>query len=187
MGVEQFWAKGVWGQGIVVGSMDTGVQYSHESVKANYRGNKYGWHDPYYHTKTPTDDIGHGTHTMGIMVGRTGSTGVAPDAKWMACKGCIRLGCSVYRLIDCAQWFICPSNADGHCREAPFVAFHGWGYDGSATFFDEILAAYDASGIHAVFPVGNLGPRCGSTVYPSKSSSRFLDARICEFSMCFNI
>ena len=56
------WAEGFRGQGIVVSNVDTGVQYTHEALKENYR-TEYGWFDPYEGTKIPNDQDGHGTHT----------------------------------------------------------------------------------------------------------------------------
>src|SRR5436309_2789214 len=76
-----------------VSSIDTGVRYTHEALKGNWVGGSYGWYDPYKGQATPYDDHGHGTHTMGTIAGSKG-IGVAPGAKWMACKGCDPSGCT---------------------------------------------------------------------------------------------
>jgi subtilisin family serine protease len=89
---------GVRGEGAVVANIDTGVQYNHPALVAQYRGNlggsfdhNYNWWDPSHvcANNTPCDNVDHGTHTMGTMVGKAGTTkiGVAPLAKWIAAKG----------------------------------------------------------------------------------------------------
>ena len=162
------WAEGFRGQGVVVSNVDTGVQYTHEALKGNHRA-EYGWFDPYNGTTIPSDQHGHGTHNMGTLVGKSKVIGVAPEARWIACKGCSTDGCSGLSLLECGQWTACPTDPDGqnpNCAMAPLVTSSSWGSyyaDGSC---DEILAAYDAAGIHAVFAIGNGGPRCSSTTYP---------------------
>jgi hypothetical protein len=74
-----------------VASIDTGVQFDHPALAAQYRGknpdgtvdHNYNWFDPagVCPTDAPCDNNGHGTHTMGIMVGDDGGNnviGVAP-------------------------------------------------------------------------------------------------------------
>ena len=84
------WDLGFRGQGIVVASMDTGVDYTHPDLTAQWRGGSNSWYDPYgQHPTVPTDVNGHGTWTMGVMVGRDNggtSIGVAPQATWIAVK-----------------------------------------------------------------------------------------------------
>ena len=94
------WAQGATGAGIVVSSVDSGTDYTHPALVNQYRGNNgdgtfthdYNWYDAYGDCASgPCDLDGHGTHTMGTMVGDDGSTnqvGVAPGAKWIAAKGC---------------------------------------------------------------------------------------------------
>jgi len=82
---------GVTGAGIVVGQSDSGVDGTHPELRDQYRGNTaggpagddYNWLDPWNHTPAPTDSGGHGTHTLGTVVGQ--NVGMAPDATWIAC------------------------------------------------------------------------------------------------------
>jgi subtilisin family serine protease len=83
------WDLGLTGQGIVVASMDTGVDSLHPDLAIKWRGGNNSWFDPHGVYTAPHDSNGHGTQTTGLIVGgdTSGSTiGVAPDAKWIAVK-----------------------------------------------------------------------------------------------------
>ncbi|MGH2354337.1 MAG: S8 family serine peptidase, partial [Chloroflexota bacterium] len=94
---------GATGEGIVVGVIDSGAQFDHPALVRQYRGNKgdgefdhnYNWYDPSAvctsPALTPCDNVGHGTHVTGTIVGDDGGAnkiGVAPGARWIAAKGC---------------------------------------------------------------------------------------------------
>jgi len=81
-GVSAVHADGVWnqtglrGDGIVVGTMDTGVEWTHSALKGHYRGwngatadHSYSWHDAIAPSPAPLDDNHHGTHVTGTMIG----------------------------------------------------------------------------------------------------------------------
>jgi subtilisin family serine protease len=54
IGADEVWADGITGQGVVIGNIDTGVDYLHEALVDHYRGNlgggtfdhNYNWWDP---------------------------------------------------------------------------------------------------------------------------------------------
>src|SRR5881397_2328398 len=116
----QVWSSfGDRGDGIVVANIDTGVQFDHPALVRQYRGNlgggnfdhNYNWFDPenVCGTPVPCDNVAHGTHTMGTMVGDDGDPGtnqigVAPHAKWIAAKGCESSSCSLDALLRSGQW-----------------------------------------------------------------------------------
>lgn len=87
------WAQGITGQGRLVMDIDTGVHPNHPALNFKWRGthvpSSQAWFDP-LGTTVPSDCDGHGSHTMGTMVGYSPSTGdtvgVAPDAEWIAAK-----------------------------------------------------------------------------------------------------
>src|SRR4029078_11389119 len=72
-GADQAWADfGVDGSGIVVGSMDTGFDPTHPALAGKWRGGTNSWKDIINNQPSPYDDHGHGTHTIGTMVGGDG-------------------------------------------------------------------------------------------------------------------
>ncbi|MDP8208489.1 MAG: S8 family serine peptidase [Candidatus Electryonea clarkiae] len=97
-GVEQInaewaWEEGYTGEGILVGVIDTGVNYNHPDLEEqlwdggddypNY-GYDFGLDDD-----DPMDEYGHGTHVAGTVCGdgENGTqTGVAPDAVLVCMK-----------------------------------------------------------------------------------------------------
>ncbi len=84
------WALGTTGRGIVVASLDSGVDASHPDLGPRWRGGNDSWLDPYgQHPVGPVDMTGHGTATMGVILGgdASGTTiGIAPGATWIAAK-----------------------------------------------------------------------------------------------------
>lgn len=50
--------------------------------------------------------VGHGTHTTGSVCGKT--VGVAPKAKWFACRGCDTEYCLEDALLECLHFMAAP-------------------------------------------------------------------------------
>ncbi|KAF0719850.1 Aste57867_740 [Aphanomyces stellatus] len=166
------WAKGFSGKGVVVANIDTGVRFTHDAVKANWR-KEFGWFDPIGNSPTPVDTHGHGSHTMGSIAGQNG-VGVAPDAQWVACVGCSTAGCPQAALSGCAEWLLCPKDAAGKpdCKKAPHVINNSWGSnDGQANWFEPAIKSWRAAGIVPVFSNGNNGRTgCGTVGSPGVSA-----------------
>jgi len=73
------------GAGIKLAIIDTGIDYSHPDLAANYGGG----YDFVNGDGDPMDDHSHGTHVAGIVAARddgAGVVGVAPDAELYALK-----------------------------------------------------------------------------------------------------
>jgi subtilisin family serine protease len=173
------------GDGIVVGNIDTGVQFDHPALVRQYRGNlgngsfnhNYDWFDPsdICPAPKPCDNVAHGTHLMGTVVGDDGDPGpnqigVAPHAKWIAAKGCEDFSCSDVALVASGQWMLAPTNLNGRKPKPslrPDVVSNGWGGAGDDDFYQQIVQDWVASGIYPAFSVGASGPQCGSVGAPA--------------------
>ncbi|WP_371403815.1 S8 family serine peptidase [Kribbella sp. NBC_00662] len=193
-GVANIKANQVWsqygdkGEGIVVASIDTGVQYDHPALVKQYRGNNgdgtfnhnYNWFDAAGTSpNAPSDGNGHGTHTMGTMVGDDGAgnqIGVAPGVKWIAANGCCP---SDAALISSGQWMLEPTDLQGQNPDAskrPNVINNSWGstLPSNDPFMEDITLAWTASGIFGAFANGNSGEGgCNTSGSPGSLTSNY--------------
>ena len=168
------WDLGYKGQGVVVANLDSGVDLSHPDLAARWRGGTNSWFDPYgQHPASPVDLTGHGTGTMGVMVGGdAGGTaiGVAPGAKWIAARIFNDKGASTATAIHAAfQWVLDP-DGDPNTADAPNVVNNSWsyGYAGTCNLaFQPDVQALRAAGIVPVFAAGNFGPGTSTSVSPA--------------------
>ncbi|MET8003445.1 S8 family serine peptidase [Nonomuraea glycinis] len=181
VGAPRVWDElGNRGEGVVVANIDTGVQFDHPDLQANYRGHNpdgsvshaYNWFDPAQicPTSAPCDNNGHGTHTMGTMVGANG-IGVAPGAQWIAAKGCEANSCSDASLLSAGQWILAPTDAAGANPRpdlAPDIVNNSWGGAGFDPWYKETVEAWVAAGIFPAFSNGNEGPSCTSSGSPGQ-------------------
>ncbi|MGC4754879.1 S8 family serine peptidase [Micromonospora trifolii] len=199
IGADRVWSQlGVTGTGIVVGSSDSGVDGGHPALRAGFRGGDDSWYDPWDDTRSPTDQGGHGTHTVGSAVGRDG-IGVAPDAQWVGCVNLDRNLGSPAHYLDCLQFMLAPFPAggdpftDGRPERAPQVLTNSWGCPPIEGCDQRVLrpatAALDAAGIFVVAAAGNTGPWCASiddppAPYPDVLTVGAVDAqrRVADFS-----
>jgi subtilisin family serine protease len=186
----QVWSElGDRGDGVVVATIDSGAQYDHPALVGTYRGNLGGgtfdhdhnWYDPagMCPSAAPCDNAGHGTHTMGTMVGDDGAgnqIGVAPGAKWIAAKGCETDSCTDAALLAAGQWVLAPTDLNGQNPRPdlrPDVVNNSWGGAGGDPWFQQTIAAWRAAGIFGVFSAGNDGPACGSAGSPGDNADAY--------------
>ncbi len=173
------WTLGFAGTGVVVGNLDTGVDVGHPDLASTWRGGSNSWYDPYAQHATPYDANGHGTQTMGIMVGGSvGGTaiGVAPGARWIAAKVYDDTGQALLSDIHLGfQWMLDP---DGNptTADAPNVVNASWGLGASGqcvSEFEPDIQMLKAAGIAVVFAAGNAGPNPSSSESPANNPSGF--------------
>ncbi|WP_114907353.1 S8 family serine peptidase [Ornithinimicrobium murale] len=185
-GIDDINADDVWstygvdGEGIVVGNIDTGVQYDHPALVNSYRGNNgdgtfthdYNWFDAAGTSPdVPADTNGHGTHTMGTMVGDDGGdnqVGVAPGATWIAANGCCPTD---QALIDSGEWMLAPTDLNGEnpdTSKRPNIINNSWGttLPSNDPFMEDVIEAWDAAGIFSMWANGNSGPACNTSGSP---------------------
>jgi subtilisin family serine protease len=185
------WALGFRGETVVVASADTGVRWTHNALKPHYRGwdgvnanHNFNWHDSIHDSvgnpcgndsQQPCDDFFHGSHTTGTAIGDDGGTnqiGMAPGAKWIACRNMDQGNGTPARYIECMEWFLAPyplncTPAEGDPTKAPDITINSWGCPASegCVVGDELQAAVEAqeaAGIQMVVAAGNSGPDCSS-------------------------
>lgn len=184
---------GLKGEGVVIANIDTGVQFDHPALIAQYRGSldgggfnhEYNWFDPSnvcgFPSEVPCDNAGHGTHTMGTMVGDDGDPGdnqigVAPHAKWIAAKGCEDFSCSLDALLRSAEWILAPTDFNGENARPelrPNIVNNSWGGWGGDPFFQDAVTAWVSVGIFPAFSAGNSGPSCGSVGSPGDYANAY--------------
>ncbi|MCP4167370.1 MAG: S8 family serine peptidase [Chloroflexi bacterium] len=209
------WEQGYTGEGVVVAGQDTGYDWDHPALKQSFRGFdsvtdtadfNYNWHDAIhedlsgngsnpcgYDSPVPCDDHGHGTHTMGTMVGNDldpespdwpagaeNVVGVAPGATWMSCRNMEQGFGRPSTYIECFEWLTAPYPlggdplTDGEPGKAPDVINNSWSCPPAEDCTTELLEiiepavnAADAAGIVVVVSAGNGGSAgCQSIVSP---------------------
>ena len=180
LGAEKVWQEfGARGAGIVVGQSDSGVDVTHPELADGYRGRggdgSYAWFDPWSHTSSPVDYGGHGTHTLGSVLGNT--TGVAPDATWIACANLQRNLGNPALYLDCLQFMLAPFPQggdplhDGDPLRSANVLNNSWGcpqeHEGcDPASLQPAVDALRSAGIFVVASAGNDGPRCSTIKDP---------------------
>ncbi|MGW4469951.1 S8 family serine peptidase [Nonomuraea sp. NPDC004354] len=171
---------GTRGEGVVVAHIDTGAQFDHPEIAAQYRGripgggydHDYNWFDParVCPSPAPCDNNGHGTHVMGTMVGASG-IGVAPGATWIAAKGCEGQTCTDASLLAAGQWVLAPTDLTGANPRpdlAPDIVNNSWGGPGFDPWYKATVDAWIAAGIFPMFANGNEGPACRTSGSPGQ-------------------
>ncbi len=185
------WAEGFTGQNIVIASADTGVRWTHNALKPHYRGwngvtadHNFNWHDSIHtgggscgpNSPVPCDDFFHGSHTTGTAIGDDGAgnqIGMAPGAKWIACRN-MNVGVGTpATYIECMEFFLAPTpvgGGTGDPTKAPDVTINSWGCPTSegcsVTTLQAAVEAQAAAGIMMVVAAGNAGPSCSTTIDP---------------------
>ncbi len=204
----EVWALGFRGQGIVVASQDTGVQWDHPALKASYRGwdaqqsqasHAYNWFDAWGSAgpsdpctgdpQVPCDDEGHGTHTVGTMLGDSGASGpgilgMAPGAQWIGCRNMLDGEGTPASYAACFQFMLAPYPqggdpfTDGRPELAPHVVNNSWscppeeGCDIDS--LRRVVETVRSAGLFVVASAGNYGridpftglPVCSTVQYP---------------------
>lgn len=199
---SEVWEAGIKGQNVIIGGQDTGFEWEHPALKGKYLGwdgqvanHNFTWHDAIHqlsplheanttnpcglNSKVPCDDNNHGTYTMGIMVGddeKGNQIGVAPEAKWIACRNMDRGYGSPATYIECFEWFLAPTdsnNENPNPLRAPHVINNSWGCPekegcnpANWQVMDEVVQNLKRAGIMVVVSAGNSGSSCGSVSNP---------------------
>jgi serine protease AprX len=179
----EVWALGVRGQGVVVGHIDHGVMWDHPALINAYRGwdgetadHNYNWFDTMEECLEPCDEIGHGTPTLGIIVGDDGGEnqiGVAPGAKWITARIDDPFP-TLDEIVDALEWMIAPTDLNGenpNTDMAPDIVSNswacapGWGCNDVMVLLPVVLSLRQA-GIISIVAAANDGPPCSTIRFP---------------------
>lgn len=166
---------GITGQGVLVATLDTGVDGNHPALASRWRGlfapAVQCWRDALSAVPTnfPTDTHSHGTHVTGTIAGRqftgadTITVGSAPNARWIA-NNAINQGVSGAfnnDVIDAYQWFANPDGDINTLDDLPDVIQNSWGVFtglGYAQCFDlwnTVILNCEAAGPVITWSAGN--------------------------------
>jgi subtilisin family serine protease len=149
---DRLWAAGFTGKGVVVGHLDTGVDGSHPALNGaigafaefDMAGDKVA-------NAQASDSGEHGTHTAGIIAGRSGlkgSFGMAPDAR-LASAMVIEGGQVVDRILAGLDWMI---------AEGVRIMSMSLGLRGFTPAFQAVIDALCAANVLPIIAIGNEGP-----------------------------
>ena len=151
------------GLGIRVAVLDTGIDYTHPDLWANYSGG----YDFVNNDADPRDDQGHGTHvsgTIAALIDNAGVVGVAPEVDLFAVKVLSSTGSGSFSsIISGIDWCI---NNNIHVLNLSL----GSSTDPGTT----VKAAFDrayAAGLVVMASAGNSGPGTDTVGYPAKYDS----------------
>lgn len=180
VGAPELWELGYRGAGVVVASMDTGVDVNHPDLSDKWRGGVNSWFDPNGEHGVPYDATGHGTQTMGLMVGGSAggsAIGMAPEARWIAVKIFNDAGSATYSGIHQGfQWLLDPDDNPASA-DAPDVVNNSWGFDQNpnqcVAEFRQDVATLKQAQIAVVFSAGNSGPYSASSTSPANYPESF--------------
>lgn len=192
--VPQVWDLGYKGQNVIIAGQDTGYQWNHPALINQYLGwdgttvnHNYAWHDAITNPHTSCldlnnnpascDDNGHGTHTMGTMIGDDGlgnQIGIAPEAKWMGCRNMNQGSGTPASYTECFQFFMEPTDINGQnpdYSKAPHIINNSWGCPPSEgclqpNVLESVVNNVVNAGILVVAAAGNSGPACNSINSP---------------------
>jgi subtilisin family serine protease len=168
---DDVWDMGFTGSGVLVGMVDSGVDWDHPGLINAYRPwvpgaptrHDYNWYDGPSGSQVPVDYTGHGTAMTGLVVGDDGGdnqTGMAPGAQWIACSMMGNQG------MDCLQFMLAPTRLDGSNPRpdlAPHVLSNSWR---ARVDYSDIIHTLYLAGIMFIKAAENDGFDCGTVASP---------------------
>ncbi|GAK03084.1 bacillopeptidase F [Geomicrobium sp. JCM 19037] len=183
---------GITGEGVTVGIIDSGTDWTHEALQQNWRGynpddpensDSYGnWFDAVEGQDMPYDLASqpHGTHVMGTILGQDpdgdNKIGVAPDTEWISARAFSALGGTESDLLASGQYMLAPEDDPSL---APDIVNNSWGgQPGVDDWYRPMVQAWQDSGIVGVFSAGNSGPGSETVTPPANYPESYAVAAV---------
>lgn len=174
IGAASLWDLGYTGVGIVVATMDTGVDLTHPDLAPRYRGGGNSWFDAYGQNSSPADFTGHGTQVLGLIVGGDAGgyqVGVAPEAQWISAKVFNNANQGTLSGLHAGfQWVFDP-DGDPLTNDAPDVVNNSWVLSNTVGECDQEFATdismLREAGIVVTYSGGNFGQKSSTSVSPA--------------------
>lgn len=158
VGAEYVHNQSIYGNGVKIAVLDTGIDYTHSDLSSNYKGG----YDFVFNDTDPFDDSynSHGTHVSGILAAEKngiGIVGVAPNASIYAVKVLDGAGFgNASWIISGIQWAV--------DNNMSIVTMSLGSSEYSQSVHDVVDSAYNA-GLLLVASAGNTNG--GSVTYPA--------------------
>ena len=166
---DEVWELGYTGEGVIVGVLDTGVNYYHTDLQGNmWEHPDYPYHGYDYinNDNDPLDDHGHGSHCSGTVAGNGASgsqTGIAPNAKIMAVKVLDNEGYgTIPAILNGIQFAV----ENGVHIISMSLGFSGGGDQPTRILLRNAMNNVLEAGIIASVAAGNNGTGLGYMMYP---------------------
>lgn len=149
-------AFGAGGADVVIGSIDTGVDFTHPE----FTGRLIPGTDWYSNDNDPSDTDGHGTHTTGTMAGSTvgvaGVTGAAPHVKVFVQRVCGKQGCPTSAIVNAIR--AAADFNETHPGAGPMVAVNlSLGGSSESQAERDAIAYATSKGVLVIASAGNGG------------------------------
>ncbi|TMQ25595.1 MAG: peptidase S8, partial [Deltaproteobacteria bacterium] len=171
---------------VVLGLLDTGVDYNHQDLAANIFTNPGeipgngidddgdGWIDDIHgidaiaESGDPMDTEGHGTHVSGTMAARgnngTGVAGVNWNAKIVACKAFGPFGGQLSDILQCMDYFLELKTRPNNPVDI-VATNNSWGGGPFSQALFDAIAAHRQAGMLFVAAAGNNGSNNDSSPF----------------------
>src|SRR5699024_10882800 len=168
----EVWDKGITGEGVVIASIDSGVEWDHPAIKEKYRGfnSKTGDVDHTFSWFDATADESDGTSQIGV----------GPESYWIAVKAFRDEGGTDKDLRAAAEWILAPTDDEGNVRidMAPDIVNNSWGGGpGLDEWYRDVVKEWRQANIFPEFSAGNVdndnSGGSGSVVSPANYPESF--------------
>ncbi len=164
VGAPQAWSAGFKGKGVRIGHLDTGIDAGHPELKGKLAAfAEFDANGDRVAGSKPHDSAQHGTHTAGLLVGKT--VGMAPEARLISALVLPGGEGTFAQVIAGMQWVLDPDN-NADTDDGANVVSMSLGLPGTSDAFVVPVQNMLRAGVVPVFAVGNFGPQAESTGSP---------------------